>query len=155
MSGQEERDVLFARLFGIASIIQSGLIVRTQPLSTSGSATPEASSLSGYSDIITHLLVLGDKKPWLRESAWWTVGLAVDQLHTCSVPWREDALEFVLEKIFVNTKIWSPEKVALAVKLQRYWPRRDWRNLYAPTIKHGDILHTGNMGSIAKILKVR
>jgi len=39
MTGQEERDVLFARLFGLTSVIQSGLLVRQRPLLASASTS--------------------------------------------------------------------------------------------------------------------
>ena len=35
MSKQEERDVLFAQLFGIKAIVQSGLVVSQKPLKSS------------------------------------------------------------------------------------------------------------------------
>jgi DNA polymerase phi len=154
MSGQEERDVLFARLFGITAIIQSGLLVRTQPLPSSASAAPDASSLAGFTDVLTHLLELGERKPWLRESVWWTVSLAVAQLHTSAVAWRGEAVEHTVLRIFVEDKAWSPEKVALAVTMRGYWPERDWAKFYAPTIKYGDVLHSSNAAALGKILKV-
>ncbi|KAI0031491.1 DNA polymerase phi-domain-containing protein [Vararia minispora EC-137] len=153
MSGQEERDMLFARLFGLTSIIQSGLLVRTQPLPSSASAAPEASSLAGYIDVLTHLVALGEKKLWLRESAWWSIGLAVGQLHASAVQWKDKAVDMTIQRVFIDENAWSPEKVALAVNMRWYWPKRDWNKLYAPTIKHGDVLHGSNTTALAKILK--
>ncbi|KAF8894690.1 hypothetical protein BD779DRAFT_1609359 [Infundibulicybe gibba] len=97
MTGQEERDVLFARLFGLMAVTQSGLLVRAGV----ASGSIQASSLQGYDEVITELLALGEKKTWLRESAWWAVALA----------------------------------------------------LYAPSFKNPDILSTGNLHTIARILK--
>ena len=154
LSGQEERDMLFARLFGITAIIRSGLLVRTQPLPSSGSSTPEASSLQGYKDVLTQLLELGEKKPWLRESAWWALGLAVEELYKGEVHWKGEALEYTIGKVFEEDKSWSPEKVALAVRMQALWPKQEWKKLFAPGIKHGDVLHSANMAAIAKVLKV-
>ncbi|VDB99939.1 unnamed protein product [Peniophora sp. CBMAI 1063] len=153
LSGQEERDMLFARLFGITAIIRSGLLVRTQPLPSSGSSAPEASSLQGYKDVVSQLLELGEKKPWLRESAWWSLGLAVEALYKSDVHWKDDAVKFTVEKVFEEDKAWSPEKIALGVKMQALWPKLDWRKLYAPGIKHGDVLHSANMATIAKVMK--
>ncbi|KZV71817.1 hypothetical protein PENSPDRAFT_751491 [Peniophora sp. CONT] len=153
LSGQEERDMLFARLFGITAIIRSGLLVRTQPLPSSGSAAPEASSLQGYKDVLSQLLELGEKKAWFRESAWWALTLAVEALYKGDVHWKGEAVKFTLEKVFEEDKAWSPEKIALAVKMQALWPKQDWRKLYAPGIKHGDVLHSANMAAIAKVLK--
>ncbi|KAH9929645.1 DNA polymerase phi-domain-containing protein [Amylocystis lapponica] len=105
-TGQEERDMLFARLFGL--------------------------TLSSYKEVLAELLALGEKKSWLRESAWWTIGLAVDVL---------------------ENKIWTPEKVALVLKLQSLYPSRDWRKLLSPTFKQSEILSTGNLTALAKVLK--
>ena len=145
--------MLFARLFGITAIVRSGLLVRTQPLPSSGSAAPEASSLQGYKDVLSQLLELGEQKPWLRESAWWALGLAVEALHASDVHWKDDALEVTLAKVFEEDRTWSPEKIALAVKMQALWPGQEWKKLYAPGMKHGDVLHSSNMGSVAKVLK--
>ncbi|KAI0060788.1 hypothetical protein BV25DRAFT_1827328 [Artomyces pyxidatus] len=153
MSGQEERDVLFARLFGLTSLIQSGLIVRAHTLPSSGSTSATASSLQGYTDVLSQLVALGERKSWLRESAWWTIGLAIEALHRSEVDWKEDAVKETLSVAFGEGSVWTPEKVALTVKMQRLWPEREWKKLLAPAIKHGDVLHTSNMATLAKILK--
>lgn len=155
MSGQEERDVLFARLFGLTSLIRSGLLVRAQPLPSSGSASPSASSLAAYTDVLAQLLALGEAKSFLRESAWWTLGLALDALAESDVPWKDDAVRATLEAVFGELKAWSPEKLAVALQMQRLWPEREWKKLLAPTLKHGEVLHTGNLATVSKILKVR
>ena len=51
LSGQEQRDMLFARLFGITALVRSGLLVRTAPLPSSGSAAPHASSARAFGDV--------------------------------------------------------------------------------------------------------
>ena len=154
MSGQEERDVLFARLFGLTAVIQSGLVVRTTPLSTSASSSTSASNLAGYKEIISQLQTLGEKKSWLRESAWWTITLAVDALHNSDVPWKEEAFESTIQSLLVDNKVWTPEKVALTLKLQYYLPSRDWHALTSGTFKHPYILSPGNYTTLARILKV-
>ncbi|KDQ59553.1 hypothetical protein JAAARDRAFT_127225 [Jaapia argillacea MUCL 33604] len=155
MTGQEERDMLFARLFGLTSIIQSGLLLRQTPLPTSSTG---ASSLIGFRDLVTQLLTLGEKKSWLRENAWWTLGLAVDGLNESTVPWKEEAVEETLKQVFGGeekySKGWFPEKVALAVKLQAEYPGRNWRQVLVPTFKHPDLLSTPNLATLAKVLKV-
>ncbi|TFY61434.1 hypothetical protein EVG20_g7059 [Dentipellis fragilis] len=153
MSGQEERDVLFARLFGITSLIRSGLLVRAHPLPSSGSASPSASSLAAYTDVLAQLLALGEAKSFLRESAWWTIGLALDALAESDVPWKDAAVRATLEVVFGELKAWSPEKLAVALKMQHLWPEREWKKLLAPTLKHGEVLHTGNLTTVSKILK--
>jgi DNA polymerase phi len=154
MKGQEERDVLFARLFGISSVIQSGLVVRAEPLPSSASSETAASSLECYEQIITSLLSLGDQKSWLRESAWFTIGLALDALHRSDVVWKEKAVEKTFDVLFTKHSFWSTEKLALTLKLQDFFPSRDWKSHLSPVFKKTNILSTGNLATVAKILKV-
>ncbi|KAJ4480701.1 DNA polymerase phi-domain-containing protein [Lentinula edodes] len=153
MTGQEERDVLFARLFGMTAIIQSGLIVRTKPLPTSQSSATLASSFEGYEQVLTELLVLGEKKSWLRESAWWAISLAADSLKAAEVPWKDEAVHATAQHLFVENKIWSPEKIALALKLQSAFEEFNWRPLFSPTFKNPDLLSNVNLQTLALILK--
>lgn len=151
MSGQEERDVLFARLFGLTAIIQSGLLVRQQALST---ASHVSSSLESFVSVLSELLALGEKKSWLKESCWWSVGLAVDAVHSSVAPWKNDAISTVVKRVFIEDKTWTSEKVALYLKMQRYYPTEDWEPLLKPTFKTSDILSNKNLSALGKILKV-
>ncbi|KAJ3845276.1 DNA polymerase phi-domain-containing protein [Lentinula raphanica] len=153
MTGQEERDVLFARLFGMTAIIQSGLIVRTKPLPTSQSSVTLASSFAAYEQILMELLVLGEKKAWLRESAWWALSLAADTLEAAEVSWKDEAVAATVQHAFVENTVWSPEKIALALKLQSAFENLDWRSLVSPTFKNPDLLGTANLQTLALILK--
>lgn len=154
MAGQEERDILFAQLFGFLSIIQSGLSVRTKPLSTSASSSTVSSSAESYEEIILRLVELGEKKSWLRESAWFAISLAVDSLHESEAEWQDDAVSKALNILFETNSVWSTEKLALVLKLQDYYPKRDWKVLLSPTFKNIDILSAGNLPTISRILKV-
>ncbi|KAJ7273570.1 DNA polymerase phi-domain-containing protein [Mycena haematopus] len=153
MTGQEERDVIFARLFGLTAIIQSGLIVRTKPLPFSASSQTSASSLASFQDAISNLVLLGDKKSWLRESAWWSLGLAIDALNASDVPWRDSALDATVECVFSENGAWSPEKVAVTLKLQNIQPDRDWRKFLCPAFKSPDLLANANLQTLGRILK--
>ena len=154
MTGQEERDMLFARLFGLMSVIRSGLLVRTAPLPTSASSKTEASTLSNCKEVIDQLLSLGEKKSWLRESAWFTIGLAIDALATSEVSWKKEALDFVIEQLFTVTTTWGPEKIALSLKLQELIPERDWQKILTPTFKTPNLLSTSNLQTVSRIMKV-
>ncbi|KAJ7582854.1 DNA polymerase phi-domain-containing protein [Mycena floridula] len=151
MSGQEERDMLFARLFGFAAVVQSGLIVQTKPLPTSASSTTLPSNLPTYQELVTELLALGEKKSWLKESVWWTLGLAIDALHASEVSWKSAAIDFTIETV-VGTS-WSPEKIATVIKLQALYKNRSWQSFVSPVFKSADLLSTGNMPVLARILK--
>ncbi|KAK7689133.1 hypothetical protein QCA50_007824 [Cerrena zonata] len=153
MTGQEERDVLFARLFGLTAVIQSGLLVRTTALSSSASSATEVSNLASFLEVNTELLALGEKRSWLRESAWWTIGLAIDALGASTVPWKDDTFTALLEQVYTENKVWTPEKVALTLKLQKLRPDADWRKLLSPPFKHPELVHTGNYTVLSRILK--
>ena len=149
ITGQEERDILFARLFGITSIVQSGLLLRTTSIGTS---EPSKASLEGFKEIILELIILGEKKSWLRESSWWTIILALDALQDSNVDWKAEAIELTTQTIV--EKSWSSEKVALVLKLQELNPSYGWSSALQPMFKSGDLLSNGSMLSLARILKV-
>ena len=151
MSGQEERDNLFARLFGITSIIHSGLLVRTGTLPTSSTS---ASSLESYDLVISTLVVLGEKKSWLRESAWWALTSAIEALAISDVEWKEQGLEMSFDTIYAQNSGWTPEKLALTLRLQALLPERDWSPVLSSVFKGKNILATQNLRVVANILKV-
>ncbi|KAH9180268.1 hypothetical protein EDB89DRAFT_1918230 [Lactarius sanguifluus] len=165
-TGQEERDLLFARLFGLASIVQSGLLIRTHPphsQSPSAPSTPESCEA-----VLKALRTLAHAKSWLAEPAYWAVENALDLLaatRDADVPWREKVVHALLEEEFGETSpveeraaksevVWTPEKIALALRAQRLWPEREheWRWLWAPTFRRGNIFHQVNLVTLARIL---
>ncbi|KAH6918992.1 DNA-directed DNA polymerase [Coprinopsis sp. MPI-PUGE-AT-0042] len=153
MSGQEERDMLFARLFGFMSVIRSGLLVREAPLATSPSSNTASSSSEAFEQVIRELLALGDKKSWLREGAWFTVTLAVDALEEANVEWKKHGVEALFKHIVLENPTWSPEKIALVIKLQAFHPEKDWQSLVAPTFKNANLLTSSNLQTVSRILK--
>jgi DNA polymerase phi len=168
-SGQEERDSLFARLFGLTAIINSGLLTRTRPPLPRSTLTP--STPESCAAVLDALRELARAKSWLAEPAYWAVERAMDLLaeaDDADVPWREDAVDALLEDVFgeassaegvatMSRAVWTPEKLAVALRAQRLWPEREreWRKLWAPAIKHGDLLHPANLMTIARIFRVR
>lgn len=155
MSGQEERDVLFARLFGIAAVVRSGLLVRQTPLPSTLSHMP-VSSLDTYTSLLTYLLEIGEAKLWLRESAWWTIGLAIDAVQASSVSWKVEALESAIKVVYSRNRdnFWTQDKVALTLKLQPLTPNHDWDETLAPVFKGRNIFAPNNLSSLGRILKV-
>lgn len=151
MSGQEERDNLFARLFGITSIIHSGLIARSGTLPTSSTT---ASSLESYELLVSTLVALGEKKSWLRESAWWALASGVEALAKSEVEWKEQGVEVTFDTIYAKAPGWTPEKLALTLRLQAIFPGSDWGLVLSPVFKGTNILVKQNLKVIANILKV-
>ncbi|CAE7157151.1 unnamed protein product [Rhizoctonia solani] len=160
MKGQEIRDTLFARLFGLTAVVQSGLLFRTSHLTTSLSSLnqlgPPASSLAAYQTAITELLNLGDKKSWLRESSWWSIDLALKHLHsTQGLEWKDEAIEWTFETIYRGdrAKEWTPEKLGLTLTLQELAPGQAWKDILAPTFRNPVLVSSPNLPAIARILK--
>ncbi|KAH9923929.1 DNA polymerase phi-domain-containing protein [Epithele typhae] len=136
--------------FGLTSVIQSGLLLRDATLPSSSTS---ASDLASFENVIAQLIALGEKKSWLRESAWWSISLAVDALTASGVSWKDDAVEATLSAVYAEPKVWTPEKLALTLKLQAACPTRAWKKLLAPTFKSPEILSTGNLAAVARVLK--
>ncbi|KAG8748741.1 hypothetical protein FRC10_000132 [Ceratobasidium sp. 414] len=161
MKGQEVRDTLFARLFGLTAVIQSGLLFRSSHLPTSPTSTdelgPPASSLAAYQTAISELINLGDKKSWLRESAFWAIVLAIKLLYSTSpeVGWKKEAVEWTLETVYTGDRAteWTSDKLALTLCLQELDPFRPWKDFLAPTFRNASVLSSSNLPVIARILK--
>lgn len=153
MTGQEVRDALFARLFGITAIIQSGLLVRA---GKKGNGKGDKSSdLESYESALSELIALGEKKSWLREGAWWSILLAMEALYSSGVRWKNDAIKSSTRILFTDYHSWSPEKIALTLKLQKLDPDLDWQSMTSPTFKSSDLFKSKNLPTLARILKVR
>ncbi|KAG9106129.1 DNA-directed DNA polymerase, partial [Ceratobasidium sp. 392] len=161
MKGQEVRDTLFARLFGLTAVIQSGLLFRNSHLPASlvspNELGPPASSFTAYQTAISELLNLGSEKSWLRESAWWAIILAVKLLYSASpeVEWKKEAVEWTLDVVYTGARAteWTPDKLALTLCLQELDPSRPWKEFLAPTFRNASLLTSSNLPAIARILK--
>ncbi|CAE6417083.1 unnamed protein product, partial [Rhizoctonia solani] len=160
MKGQEIRDTLFARLFGLTAVIQSDLLFRTSRLTTSLSAPnesgPAASTLAAFQTAITELINLGEKKSWLRESSWWSISLALKYLYsTQGLEWKDEAIEWMVETIYRGdqAKEWTPEKLALTLAFQELVPNQSWKDILAPTFRNQALVSSPNLPAIARILK--
>ncbi|KAF8274212.1 DNA polymerase phi-domain-containing protein [Lactarius quietus] len=166
-TGQEERDLLFARLFGLASIVHSGLLIRTHPPLPQSASLPSTSE--SCEDVLKALRTLAHSKSWLSEAVYCVVGSALDLLAAArdeDVSWRENVVCVLLKEEFGETSpaegraiksgvVWTPEKIALGLRAQRLWPEREheWRWLWAPTFKRESIFHQANLVTLARILR--
>lgn len=151
IKGQQLRDLLFARLFGLNCLVQSGLLFKTEPLPTSSISS---SSLRDFQRTVNEYLSLGERKPWLKETAWWSLLGALEALHGSQVTWKSEAAEFASSVIFREKDEWFPEKLAAAVKMQQWFPVLNWRDLISPTFKDGQVLSSSSLVKVATILRV-
>jgi len=154
MTGQEERNILFANF----SLNYSDFCLSSNlGLPSEQNRFPPLLLLQPYlrrRELILWLVELGEKKSWLRESAWFAISLAVDALHKSEVEWEDDAISKALDILFQTNSVWSTEKLALVLNLQDYYPKHDWKALLSPIFKNIDILSTGNLPTTLRILKV-
>ncbi|KAL7419801.1 DNA-directed DNA polymerase [Cryptotrichosporon argae] len=140
MKGADERDALFARLFGLVALVNSGALFR--PSSTS----------ADFVRALERFAQVGDAKPWLRESVGWAVIGAVRVLLDSDVAWQQEGVQAVVEQR-VRAQPWTQDKVALVIVLQEARPELDWKALLAPTFKYPSILAAGNLVTLGRILK--
>lgn len=151
MKGQEERDMLFARLFGVTALAQSRLLFRSSPLANS--SMPQCTAKE-FQDAFEILLTLSEKKSFLKEPSFWTIVLCLRALNSSTVEWKDAMFTHVIENLFVQDKSWSPEKLAIVLVLQDLGVKADWKTLLSPTFKNEDMLSLSNLNTVAKILKV-
>ncbi|KAH7107409.1 DNA polymerase phi-domain-containing protein [Auriculariales sp. MPI-PUGE-AT-0066] len=142
MKGHEERDMLFARLFGLTALAQSRLLVH-QTLSSEEEV-----------QLVVKLLdELGGKKSWLREGAAWATARVLEALCASKASWTEKAAKHIVSKMLENERDWTPDKVALILLAQKWFPDLKWKKLLAPTFKDANILAATNLAILARILK--
>lgn len=103
---------MFARLFGITSVVNSGSLF-------SSTAT-----IQDFRIVTGELVNLGRKKGWLRESAWWTLISAVEGLLDSDATWQDEAVKEVIDKLYGREGEggWSSEKIALTLMLEQKRP---------------------------------
>nr|ODO02406.1 DNA polymerase phi subunit [Cryptococcus depauperatus CBS 7855] len=140
MQGTEERDMMFARLFGMVSLVQSKALF----LSTASKET--------FQNVVAQFFKLGSYKAWMRESAWWALIEAVQGLLQSEVSWKKEAVKEVTELAF-EEKGWTQEKVALILILENSNDDLDWKSCFAPTFKHVPLLNGHNLITLGRILK--
>ncbi len=126
MRGSDERDLLFARLFGMHAVIASNLLFLDGD-----------DSAGAWVTCVDALLALGQRKAWIRESAWYTLLRALESLGASGVAWTEEAVTYLVERVYKGAPPreaaaegqaeskgvpWTQEKVALTIVLQRIRP---------------------------------
>ncbi|KAM0756343.1 hypothetical protein T439DRAFT_345128 [Meredithblackwellia eburnea MCA 4105] len=145
---KEERDLLFARLFGVHAVFRSAIPYRQ--------STPDQ-----FKEAILALHSLSGKKSWIKESAYWVLiegvkGLfALEEADTPS--WRKEAGEWLVQRLLVDArekaKGWGPDKVALVLALQKAGVKADYASVLAPTFPSGSLLARASLSQLAQALK--
>ncbi|ODH48524.1 hypothetical protein GX48_05393 [Paracoccidioides brasiliensis] len=136
VSGQEERDHYFGRIFGAEAIIKSSVLFQPQ--------TP----FEEWSKILSMLFDLAKKKPWLREECGWIIfcSLRDIQTHKFDVKYVEAALDSLCQ----NGLAKSPEGVAIWTVAKDLFPAMKFPE---GVWKHGSPLDVREKATLAKIMK--
>ncbi|GAC95632.1 hypothetical protein PHSY_003208 [Pseudozyma hubeiensis SY62] len=141
-SRQEQKDFMFAKLFGIMSLVQSDLLV--QPTAT----------LHDFKRSMRILIALSSDKPWMAESCAWVMVNAVAQIQRPDVKigWSQAAQSWMTEQIS-STKELSPEKLAVLLQLSHGAGAEFFADTALPTMRKEHPLSTANLASLARVLK--
>lgn len=137
--GADERDMMFARLFAIVAVVDSGVVFA------------DSGRLEDFVTVLDSLAALSETKVWIAEAAGWAVQRTVELLLALNVSWKKEAIAQVVEK-FYSDKIWTPEKIALTLAIADA-PGIDLKSLLAPTFKHTPLLAAGNLVTLGRVLK--
>ena len=165
--GAEERDLLFARLFGMHCLVTSGILFKISP----NDEKQNTIALRDFQTVVEETLVLGERKPWLRESSGWIIREGYKGLTQSAVPWRSAGIQVIINALFSpdksaqmsigkkpSTAEWTPERLALAIMLQRdgHSPANGWASKISlqPVLpKPAQILSNANLSVITRILR--
>ncbi|KKZ67854.1 DNA polymerase phi subunit [[Emmonsia] crescens] len=136
VSGQEERDHHFGRLFGAEAIIKSFVLFQSQ------------APFEDWTKILTTLFDLAKKKPWLREECGWIIfcSLRDIQTHKFDVKYAEAALDSLCQNGLAKT----PEGVAIWTAAKDLFPTMKFPE---GVWQHGGPLHVREKATLAKIMK--
>lgn len=140
VSRSEQRNLLFARLFGIQALVRSGMLLE-RPVT----------DLAEVEKVIDLLRNLSEKKAYLRESCGWTLVQLLDSLAASS----NEQLKTDVSQLVFNDAVsgdLTPEKLALILKLQELAPKLKAEGKIAGLKKGGEILSAPNLPAIAKVL---
>ncbi|PWN19959.1 hypothetical protein BCV69DRAFT_283492 [Microstroma glucosiphilum] len=140
VSRSEQRNLLFARLFGIQALVRSGMLIERP-----------TTDLAEVEKVIELLRNLSEKKAYLRESCGWTLVQLLDSLAASSNEQLKSAVSQLVFNDAVSGDL-TPEKVALILKLQEFAPKLKADGKVAGLKKGGDILSAPNLPTIAKVL---
>ncbi|KAJ3004845.1 DNA-directed DNA polymerase [Thoreauomyces humboldtii] len=135
--GQEEREVLFGRIFGIMAICQAGMLSR--PTTTQ----------ADIDTIVTSLLKFASSKSYLRETCFRVLLTVVEE--TKGTALEKGVVDAIIPAVLVN-EIENPEDLWFALAMQAAHPEYDWATVL-PSWKHSRVLHRKNQTQLIEILK--
>jgi len=141
VKGQEERDLLFARLFGLYAVIRSGML-----------SNESLSQEDDFKRVVETVWLLGRSKTWLRESSGWIIVEAVKLMANSKVSWKDDSFTWLASKVCEAKEV-GPESIAIYASLKRASPSLLSSTLVLPHMVSSDLLASANLSPLSRILK--
>ncbi|KAH8550146.1 DNA polymerase phi-domain-containing protein [Umbelopsis sp. PMI_123] len=139
MTGEEARDMMFGRIFGLRSIISSGILSRS------------STTLEDFEQIFDDLFQISQAKPYLSEVCYHVAASTLPVVSICKLDLKKEALEALSSK-FMEDGINTPDQLQLVLAIQSAAPEYDLQKKFA-TWKNADVLSVANLPKLARILK--
>ncbi len=140
-SRQEQKDFMFAKLFGIMCLVQSELLVQ------------HTATIADFKRCMRILITLSADKPWMAESCAWVMVNAVAQIQQQrDLAWAGEAHAWMTEQITATSEL-SPEKLAVLLQLSHTAPADYFHNIALPSMRKEHPLSTANLPQLARVLK--
>lgn len=139
-SRQEQKDLMFAKLFGIMSLVQSGLLSQS------------TTTLGDFKRSIRVLIALSQDKQWMAESCAWVMVSAFSRLAQTSLEWADEANAWMLTQLSTTKEVTS-EKVAVLLTLGKDADPQFFSDNSPRYLRREHPLSTSNLPQMAKILR--
>lgn len=140
MKGKEERAILFGRLFGLQALLNSGSI------------TDENAVVEEQQTFVTLLMELATKKPWLRETAIFTLCSFIKQL-LVSHQLGAQVVRHIFRQLTDLGLTLTSEGIAVYLSIPTDLRSVSQEITNSSTWKNGDPLTKGNLPVLARTLK--
>ncbi|KAI9876926.1 MAG: DNA-directed DNA polymerase [Pleopsidium flavum] len=136
VSGQEERDHHFGRLFGSEAIIKSLILFNS------------SESHKHWRQILDLIYELAEKKPWLREECGWIIYEAIQLL--ARQVFDPSYAQMVIDQLCSNRLAKTPDGISIWLSVQSSFPTV---KLPKGVWHEEDPLHIKGKSALAKVLK--
>ncbi|TPX59035.1 hypothetical protein SpCBS45565_g07848 [Spizellomyces sp. 'palustris'] len=135
--GQEERDILFGRIFGLMAICQADMLARPH------------TTIEDVQEMVTRVLKYASSKSYIKETCFKVLMTMVEKLQGTKL--ETEAVEYVIPTV-LGKGIEGPEELWFAIVMQSRYPKFAWASVL-PSWRDASVLHTKNKAQLVEILK--
>ncbi|TPX59586.1 hypothetical protein PhCBS80983_g02349 [Powellomyces hirtus] len=135
--GQEEREILFGRIFGLMAICQAGMLSRA------------STTVEDVKSMITSLLKYASSKSYLKEICFRVLLTIMDNVKGTLL--EHEVLASIIPTV-LDKEIETPEDLWFGIVMQTRYPDFEWATVL-PSWKHAQVLHRKNQTQLVEILK--